>query len=83
MANHAVAELDLGSPNSSRESFEFLENSGVISPQTASKMALMVGFRNLLVHQYFRINMVRVCQFIENDLSDFDQLVAELLKKLR
>lgn len=82
IANLAVAELELGVPNSSRESFEMLEEANVVSPEITSKMIGMVGFRNLIVHQYFRIDMERVCDLIETDLDDLSAFASAVLKKL-
>lgn len=82
IANMAVAELGLGVPASTRESFELLEKAGIISPEVELKMASMVGFRNLLVHQYFRIDSEKVADLIENDLQDLQYFASTLTLRL-
>ena len=82
IANIAVAQLDLGVPASARESFELLEKAGIISPEVELKMASMVGFRNLLVHQYFRIDSEKVADLIENDLQDLQYFASTLTLRL-
>jgi len=82
IANIAVAELDLGVPASARESFELLENEGIVSRELASKMATMVGFRNLVVHQYFRIDPEKVCDIIEQDLPDLQHFANAVILRL-
>ena len=82
IANIAVAELDLGVPASARESFELLENAGIVSPELTSKMATMVGFRNLVVHQYFRIDPEKVCDIIEQDLPDLQHFANAVVLRL-
>jgi uncharacterized protein YutE (UPF0331/DUF86 family) len=82
IANIAVAELDLGVPASARESFELLENAGVIKTEMTSKMATMVGFRNMVVHQYFRIDPERVCDIIEADLQDLQHFANAIVLRL-
>lgn len=82
IANIAVAQLDLGVPASARESFELLENVGIVSPELASKMATMVGFRNLVVHQYFRIDPEKVCDIIETDLQDLQHFANAVILSL-
>lgn len=82
IANIAVAELDLGVPASARESFELLENAGIISPEMTSKMATMVGFRNLVVHQYFRIDPGKVCDIIEANLQDLQHFANAVVLRL-
>jgi uncharacterized protein YutE (UPF0331/DUF86 family) len=82
IANIAVAELDLGVPASARESFELLENAGIIRPEITSKMAIMVGFRNLIVHQYFRIDPERVCNILDADLKDLQHFANAVVLRL-
>lgn len=82
IANVAVAELDLGVPASARESFELLENAGIVGRELTSKMETMVGFRNLVVHQYFRINPEKVCNIIEQDLSDLQHFANAVVLRL-
>lgn len=81
IANHAVAEMDLGTPASARESFELLENAGIIPSKLREKMGAMIGFRNLVTHQYFRIDMNRVCDLVENDLSDLSVFANIILAR--
>lgn len=83
IANIAVAELDLGVPASARESFELLENAGVIKTETTSKMATMVGFRNMVVHQYFRIDPEKVCDIVETDLQDLQHFANAVVLRLQ
>lgn len=82
IANIAVAELDLGVPASARESFELLENAGIVSPELAAKMATMVGFRNLIVHQYFRIDPERVCDILDSKIPDLRHFANAIVLRL-
>ena len=36
------------------------------------------GFRNVLVHDYLGLNMVRVWEFIERDLPDLERQFASM-----
>lgn len=58
-----------------------LENEKIINPELASKLVSMVGFRNMIVHQYFRIDMERVARLVEEDLGDLEVFASEILKK--
>lgn len=82
IANIAVAELDLGVPASARESFVLLENAGIVSPELTSKMVMMVGFRNLVVHQYFRIDPEKVGDIIETNLQDLQHFANVVVHRL-
>ncbi len=52
LAMHLVADGRLGLPQSSVEAFQLLSHAGQIEPDLAQRMAKMVGFRNIAIHQY-------------------------------
>ena len=70
LANHVIKKRKLGLPKDSRESFEYLEQAGVISGELSRKMKGMIGFRNILVHEYSRMDINILVDVIENRLDD-------------
>jgi uncharacterized protein YutE (UPF0331/DUF86 family) len=70
LANHTIKSKKLGLPKSSRESFRLLAQDGVIPLSLAEKLEKMVGFRNVLVHQYQELNLDLLVDVIENHLDD-------------
>jgi len=42
----------------------------------------MAGFRNVLVHDYLGINVIRVWRIVERDLPHFQRMMQPLLKGL-
>ncbi len=52
IANHLIKKRKLGLPRDSRESFSLLEQAGLIDAEMMQKLQGMVGFRNILVHEY-------------------------------
>jgi uncharacterized protein YutE (UPF0331/DUF86 family) len=81
MANHVIKERKLGLPKESRQSFEILEKSGIIPRGLARTLQGMVGFRNILVHEYQRLDIEIMIDIIENrlrDLIDFSNLLLRL-----
>lgn len=40
------------------------------------------GFRNVLVHDYFGLNPVRIWEIIENDLPILDREISRMIKKV-
>ena len=82
IANHLIKEKKLGLPRESRESFALLERAGVISQDLSRKLQGMVGFRNILVHEYQKLELAIMIDVIENrlgDLADFSTLVLQAL----
>ena len=47
----------LGPPQESRHAFELLQDAGLLDAALAARMARMVGFRNVAVHDYQRLNL--------------------------
>ncbi len=78
MANHVIKERKLGLPKESRQSFEILGKSGIIPHELARTLQGMVGFRNILVHEYQKLDIGIMVDIIENrlrDLIDFSNLL--------
>ncbi|UFT99155.1 DUF86 domain-containing protein [Radiobacillus kanasensis] len=80
LAMHFCRSKDLGIPQSSRESFDFLVKDGQLSLQIANNMKSMIGFRNIAVHDYQRLNIDILETILKERLSDFQHFVSELRK---
>lgn len=53
IANHRK----LGLPQDSKDSFSLLQRAGLIDEAMTAALRAMVGFRNILVHQYQRLDL--------------------------
>ncbi len=82
VASHVVSDERLGEPENLRELFELLARGGWLEPAQVPDLQRMVGFRNLLVHEYGRVNLVIVREVIENRLGDLEGFVARLRARL-
>jgi uncharacterized protein YutE (UPF0331/DUF86 family) len=74
IANHLVKIRKLGLPRDSRESFTLLAQAGMIDEVMLRKLQGMVGFRNILVHEYQELDMailIDVIQYRAQDLLEF------------
>jgi uncharacterized protein YutE (UPF0331/DUF86 family) len=70
LANHTIKARKLGLPKDSRESFRLLAMNKLISHDLAKQLEGMVGFRNILVHEYQRMDIALMIQVIEHHLDD-------------
>ncbi|MDI6790445.1 MAG: DUF86 domain-containing protein [Thermodesulfobacteriota bacterium] len=73
----------LGLPKESRESFLILAREHVIPVELAEKLKGMVGFRNILVHEYQDIDIKIMVDVIEHHLDDlivFTNYVMEYMR---
>jgi len=73
VADHLVADRRLRVPETGAESFEILAEAGLLSAELGSALASMVGFRNILVHDYARIDSEIVIRVLRTDLQDFER----------
>ena len=71
LASHVIADADLPAPTTMAESFDQLQSLGVISAELASRMKKAVGFRNIAVHAYQRIDWEIVYAITAKRLDDF------------
>jgi len=81
LANHVVREKHLGLPKESRESFDLLVREQLITPELGEKLMKMVGFRNILIHEYQELDITLMQKVIENhldDLIDFTNLILRI-----
>ena len=70
LANHTIKTRKLGLPSASRESFRLLSGAGIIPAELAGELEKMVAFRNLLVHDYQRLDVAAMIIIIESHLDD-------------
>ena len=83
MANHIVRTKKLGFPKESRESFALLERADIIDTELEKKLMSMVGFRNVVTHQYREIDYKYVEAVLKkhaDDLIEFAAILAALAK---
>jgi uncharacterized protein YutE (UPF0331/DUF86 family) len=78
-----VSGLRLGLPAEEDDLFERLAARGVVSGGMAETLRRMKGLRNLLVHEYGRIDDRLVFETVRNRLGDFDAFRGEVLAFLR
>lgn len=79
---HIVSKKKLGIPQNSRDAFEVLNLAGIISDDLLKKIKGMIGFRNIAVHNYQKLNLEVLQKVIENHLNDFEEFLYEINKSL-
>ena len=73
IAGHIVADQNLGSPQDYRETFRLLGAHKIISKPLSKKLQDWAGFRNILVHDYIRLDLDRVYDKLHNDIHDIER----------
>jgi uncharacterized protein YutE (UPF0331/DUF86 family) len=83
LANHAIRKGKLGLPKDSRDSFDILAAAGVITTELAASLKGMVGFRNILVHDYRELDLHIMKDVIERRLDALILFTNDVLTYLR
>ena len=83
LAMYLVSKLGLGIPKKSGEAFVKLVEGRVVSKEIGSIMEKMVGFRNVIIHEYQTVD-VNIIKYIATDgKNDFLKFTKEILKFMR
>ena len=82
IAAHVISEEGLGMPGSFTEMFYLLEENGYLSGELTEKMVRAVGFRNLLVHEYGKIDLKQVYQIASDHIEDLNKYLLYIFTKL-
>lgn len=79
-AMHIVRVRRLGIPQETREAFVLLEQAKVIDAHLADRLKKMVGFRNVAVHDYQKLNLDIVRRIVVDHLDDFLTFTRTILR---
>lgn len=80
IADRIVRLRGLGAPASSRDSVAKLVETAIINQDLAERLMRMVGFRNLAVHQYHKLDLAIARAVIEKNLDDLLEFTAIALR---
>ncbi len=82
IAAHIVSEEGFGVPGSTNEMFYSLEENGYLGSELTEKMVKAVGFRNLIVHEYAKIELEQVFEISKEDINDLNDYLKSIFDKL-
>lgn len=83
IANHLIAERKLRKPSTYREVFEILSESNIIQPELSTGLADLAGFRNIIIHIYWRLDLEEVYSILQKELEilkEFKKTMKGLLQ---
>jgi uncharacterized protein YutE (UPF0331/DUF86 family) len=79
-AMHLVRIRKLGVPQETREAFSMLCEAGIVTQRLRDRLQAMVGFRNIAVHDYRKLNLAVVRSILETRLADFREFGEAILR---
>ncbi len=74
MAAHLAADENWGSFERARDLVYIFRARGLVGEALAERWLRMIGFRNLLVHEYLEIDRRRVYGVLQENLEDLEAL---------
>jgi len=80
---HIITDLDVSPPDTMGQTFDTLARTEMISDKLALQLKKAVGFRNIAIHNYEKINWIIVHTIARDYLDDFTeffQVIASTLK---
>ncbi len=78
-----IIEQGLDKPEDRQEIISIVYNAGIISENLATKLEGIPGFRNILVHEYGKIDRKRVYRYLMERTNDFQTFKKEILNWLK
>lgn len=84
IAEHIVAGLNLGHVDTAKDTLKILVKSKIIPAELGERLGDAADMRNILVHQYFEIDIKKITMAVTKDLNDlraFAKAVYEFLEK--
>lgn len=82
VARQMIINLNLERPENNYETFELLRKHKVISASLFERVRLMAGFRNILVHDYMKIDRKLVYRALQKNIKDFTLFKQAVVRRL-
>jgi len=83
IGNILIVEYGFKKPSIKQEIIEILEDEEVLPSDFTHRLAGIAGFRNLLIHDYVRIDRQRVYEYLQKNLGQFDNYLRYIKNYVR
>lgn len=77
---HMISRLGFREPKDTKDLFLILHENNILSEKVFSAMVKMAKFRNIVVHDYARIDPEIVIGILRKNIEDFKTFAREVLK---
>lgn len=82
MASILIADFKWGLPSTLRDCCLILRDNQVLDASLTDKMIKMIGFRNIIVHEYQKLNIDILKSIVKDRLGDFEEFYSSVLNYL-
>ncbi len=80
ICNLVIAGKGLGLPKDNRDAIRKLADNKIIPQKLSDRLEDMVGFRNLLVHRYGKVDDSRAYRYLKEDINDLYEFAVTIEK---
>ena len=80
IASITIAEQDFKTAETMAGCFSVLEENNIIDTDLSRKLQCSVGFRNISVHEYQKIDLDIIYDIITNSLENFKKFIQAILE---
>lgn len=78
VANQIIAEFRFRTPDDYQDTIQILGEEGVLDKSFADEFAPVASFRNILVHDYAKLDYDEIVDKINNRLGDFEKFATQV-----
>ena len=83
ICQYIIASNNWQRPRDNREAINIIAANGIIPRDFAKRILPMAGLRNLLIHEYLKINLDKIYRYLQKlgDFRAFQKHIIKFLKK--
>lgn len=81
LASHIISYSGFREPLDNKDCFQIMLENGIISPGLADRLKRMAQFRNIVVHDYTKINPAIVYAIVQNHVPDIVAFAQNIAAK--
>ena len=78
LAEAMIAHKNFRKPTTMGESFYVLKEENIVTQELTDKMIRLVGFRNVIAHEYEKVNFDIVYDVLQNRLIDIEEFISAI-----
>ena len=83
LGNHLISDRGLRKAENYRDVFLILGEAKILPGPFARRLAPMGGFRNILVHDYLKVDPRKVYDVLQKHLPDLEEFAKAVARRLR
>jgi len=82
LAEAFIAFKSFRKPTTQSDDFYILNEQEIIPAELAEKLVQMTGFRNIIAHDYLKVDYGKVCDILQNGLRDIENFIKIIETKI-